>query len=128
MTMIPGERKDQYRRNLVRASGSVAMARVSVLKTDSVSLIASARIVQAIFTYPGSLNAANWSGGKARNVTFASQGLVTAPTTIWRSGTLGQHTPPERLCLREEPTRMPASIRRCAEEDLTSSDHGSHHG
>jgi len=29
--MIPGERKDQYRRKFLRASASVAIARVSVL-------------------------------------------------------------------------------------------------
>jgi hypothetical protein len=33
---MPGEKKDQYRRNLARATGSVVMTRVSVRKIDSV--------------------------------------------------------------------------------------------
>jgi hypothetical protein len=32
--MIPGERKDQYRRKFLRDTGSVAPARVSVLNTE----------------------------------------------------------------------------------------------
>jgi hypothetical protein len=48
--MMPGDRKDQYRRNFARAIGSVATARVSVRKIDMVSLTGSARSVQAILT------------------------------------------------------------------------------
>ena len=57
------------------------------LNTDVPSSIASARSVHTIFTNPGSENAANSAGGRARKVTFASHGFVTAPMTIWRRGT-----------------------------------------
>jgi hypothetical protein len=48
---MPGDRKDQYRRNFARAEGSVARARVSVRKIEEVTLLVSARSVQTIFTY-----------------------------------------------------------------------------
>jgi hypothetical protein len=48
--MIPGDRKDQYRQNFDRATGSVATARVSVRKIDALAVIALARSVQLIFT------------------------------------------------------------------------------
>jgi hypothetical protein len=48
--MMPGDRKDQYRRNFARAVESVATARVSVRKIDVFAPIGSARNVQTIFT------------------------------------------------------------------------------
>jgi hypothetical protein len=50
ITMIPGEKIDQYRRNFARAAASVATARVSVRKIDACVPFASARSVQMIFT------------------------------------------------------------------------------
>jgi hypothetical protein len=47
---MPGEKIDQYHRNRARAVGSVAMARVSVLKIDASDPSGSARSVHAIFT------------------------------------------------------------------------------
>src|SRR5439155_25179616 len=86
ITIIPGDRNDQYRRNFLRASGSVVLARVSVRNTDSLFQLGSARSVHTIFTYPGSWNASNSSGGKARKTGFASHGFVTPPITISRPG------------------------------------------
>src|SRR6476620_346572 len=85
--MMPGESSAQYRRNFARATTSVTIARVSVLKTDAAAPAESARTVQAIFTYSGSLKAAKCAGGNGRNTTLAFHGFVTAPTTISRPGT-----------------------------------------
>ena len=124
--MIPGEKKDQYRRNPVRASASVAMARVFIRKTDSVPLIGAALIVRAILSCPGSLNATNWLGGSARNVTFASQGFVTAPTTTWRSGTSAKIPRPTTVSRRGAP--VDAADRRVWRRGPPArSDDGSHH-
>src|SRR5262245_42519269 len=90
MVMMPGERRDQYRRNLIRAVASVATARVSVRNIENAGPTESARSVHAIFTKPGSSNFTNASGGSARKTTFASHGLVTAPTTTTRLGTIAR--------------------------------------
>jgi hypothetical protein len=50
ITMMPGERNDQYRRNFERDTGLVATARVSVRKTEASVPIGSARSVQTILT------------------------------------------------------------------------------
>jgi hypothetical protein len=46
--VMPGENADQYKRNFARADASVAVARVSVRKTECVAPIGSARSVHAI--------------------------------------------------------------------------------
>ena len=105
---IPGDASDQYRRNLLRASSSVAIALVSVSNTDVLAPIGSARSVQTIFTYPGSANAANRLGGTERNVTSASHGFVTAPTTTSRPGTSPSTTHPSESVA----SRMPRGLAR----------------
>ena len=95
ISAMPGEKNDQYQRNLARAAASVETTRVSVLKTDRAVPSGSARSVQAIFTYPGSSKARKATGGNARKTTLASQGRVTAPTTISRSG-ISASTPQPR--------------------------------
>ena len=47
---MPGEKNDQYSRNLAREVGSVAATRVSVPAMDSDAPIGSARNVHTIFT------------------------------------------------------------------------------
>jgi hypothetical protein len=47
---MPGEKRAQYQRNLVRAEGSVVATRVSVRKIDSAGPIGFARKVHTILT------------------------------------------------------------------------------
>jgi len=47
---MPGEKIDQYRRNFLRAAGSVAITRVSVRASDAPIFNGSARSVQTILT------------------------------------------------------------------------------
>ena len=72
--MMPADIRDQYRRNLRRASASVATALVRVTKRELSAPSGSAARETAIFTNPGSSNAANSSGGRGRN------------STSWRHG------------------------------------------
>ena len=96
---VPGDTSAQYPRNLARAASSVATALVSVMATELLLPVGSARSVQAILTEPGCWNVRNSSGAMPRNTGFAIHGRVAAPKTILPARLLGQCVPTPRLCL-----------------------------
>ena len=124
MAMIPGERNDQYRRNFVRATASVAMARVSVRNIDCVAPIGSASKRPRDLHVARLIERGKLVGRKGAEGDVGLPRLRDRAHDHFTAGHFRQHAPTHR-CGRCQQTAWPhRGVRFAAEEHLTRLEDG----
>ena len=121
---MPGDKNAQYGRNLLRASASVATARVSVRKTELDGLGRVRPKRPDDLDVIGLIERREIGGrdGSKRHVRFPR--LRNGADNHFAVGDLRKHDPSKRLHLREQPARPGLRVRSGAEDQFASLEDG----